>query len=330
MQVTTYGQALTREGVDWHYVENVPMDSVNEQKSLGNQARDEPINEELVERYAAMDVEGSKAPPLVIWRPGSGKWILADGNHRYQAYKRNKRKTFDAYVIDNTDQKTIDRITWSFNNIVNGLPLNREELLSRAVSWVRKYGSQIDIAAKQWGVKYPTLIQAIRTEEAKEILLSHNVKITSIPYGHYHQLDPLRSLGEDIYVAAARVVVDTGITADAIREMKRVVKKEKTAEARLKAVSEFAETEVVKERKAETKGGRVKVKPGSPREEFLSRLKKLRNYVEEYSADAVRPTGAAYKLYQEMALSVVERLVPMFQLGTFNISAALDAKKEVG
>lgn len=316
MRNPAYEQALTAQGVEWEYVEKVGLDEINVSKSLANQARlDEPLSEELVEQYGRLEKEGCQSPPLVLWRPGKGMWIVADGNHRVAAKKRAGRKHADAYVLKCSDQRVIDRLTWTFNNAVNGKRLTQEECLQHAIDYVRKYNVSQTDAAKEWGVKHNTLALKVRVAEGREILQKNDVKMTaSLTEEALMWLNPLRDAGEDVYCEAARVVGQTGMTRDDVYELARDVKKAKTSEEKLKAIQAAASSPKALERKAETKGGATRVPKNAPREAFARALKTLRNLVEDYDPAAICPSPSDWKAQREMAESVVGRLAKLFAL----------------
>lgn len=317
MRNPTYEQALDRQGVRWEYREAVPLDSIDAARSLRNQARLEaPIDEELVGAYARADKDGLALPPLVAWRPGRGRWVLIDGNQRLAAYRRNGRKEADAYAVESTDAKVIDRLTWTFNNSVNGRRLTAAEALEHAVAYARKYAVPAAEAAKEWGVHPGTLSNKVRQAELLDVLRRHDVRVTpTLADGALAALAPLQTVGEDLFVKAVGAVKDTGISAEDARDLARQVSRAATVAAKAKAIDDFAASPKVVERRAETKGGRTRTRPDAPRERFVRLVRELCNLVEDYPAEAVRPRPSDWKPTRERAADLVARLTLLFGLG---------------
>lgn len=331
MRNQTYEQALTKHGLEWEYVESVPLADIDQQKSLRNQARlDTPVSEELIDAYTEADKEGYQFPAIVLWRPGKGKWLVVDGNHRLIVKIRSNQNAIDAYVIANNDPKVIDRLTWTFNNLVNGKRLSQEEAMQHAVSFVQKYGATLADATKEWKVPYAQLATRIRVNEGKETLQKHNIKITPVLTDDIiRDLVPLKTQGEDLFCKAAEVVAKSGATRDDVDELMRDVKRAKTAGEKIERVDKFASSDKIIIRKAETKGGQLRVRKNEPREKFQRLLKEVRNLVEDYDEKAIRPVSSDYKTSREMARSVVEKLIRMFGLGSIPVDPT-EMKSEVG
>src|ERR1700724_605455 len=152
MQCRIYEQALNKQGLAWRYEEKVLLKDIDLAKGLRNQARLEcPSDESLIASYAEAKKNGDQFPPPVLWRPGQGRWIPIDGNQRLAADAKLGCGKTDAYIVDCKDEQVVDRLTWTFNNLVNGKRLSQEEALEHAVTFVRKYAMKAEVAAKAWG-----------------------------------------------------------------------------------------------------------------------------------------------------------------------------------
>lgn len=63
---------LTDNGVDWRYAPDEPMDTVDIEKSLQNQARVfEPLDLDLVKQYAEGVRHGDPFPAMVVHQPAA-------------------------------------------------------------------------------------------------------------------------------------------------------------------------------------------------------------------------------------------------------------------
>src|SRR5262249_2983206 len=161
---------------------------------------------------------------VVLWRPGKGRWIPVDGNNRLAAYVKNKRKYTDAYVIENNDLQVIDRICWMFNNHVNGKRLSQEDCLEHAISYVLQYGYAVGKAAEEWGVPKWQVQRGQQVARLKDKIRSKDIKITQqLTDDKIHALSPLERAGEDLFIAAAKVVSSTGVSQDLCNTLCREV-----------------------------------------------------------------------------------------------------------
>ena len=318
MRNPTYEQALANQGVKWEYVEKFDMAEIDYQKGLQNQARLEmPLDDDLVNAYALRMKDGDQFPPIVLWRPGKGRWIPVDGNHNLAAKRKNNWKRTDAYLLDTKDQQVADRLTWTFNNSVNGRRLTPAEAMEHALSFVRKYGLPLTEAAKEWGVNVHNLQRHVKTAEIRDILNKNNVRINPAMADHcLFALSPLQNLGEDVLVKAGKLVSNSGITSEVVKTLVDRVQAARDSTKKLKAIDDFAESEAVRIRRAVTKGGRLRQAAG-PRMQLLRHLSALQHLFEDYKErSALRPQGQAeYASTRDMAQDVVTRLVSLFGLG---------------
>ncbi len=317
MRSEMYEQALNRQGVTWEYMDKLEIDQIDTNKSLRNQARlDEPKSQDLIESYKDLQKQGYEAPPIVVWRPGRGKFIICDGNQRTHAKIELGISTTDAYYVKNIDKKTIDRLTWVFNNLVNGRRLTREECFQHALSYVREYGVPSSEAAKEWGLSARTLEDKLRVENSKDKLRERNVKITpALSDDHIRTLQPILQVGEDKFCEAAEMIATSGITLDETRDLVRDVKSKKDNEAKIKVIEEFGKSQKVIERKAETKGGTVKVRPDGPREKYRLAYKTIWRLHKDFSHKALQPHSADWKEFRQMLIEIFNREVKEYGLG---------------
>lgn len=106
------------------------LDEIDEAKSIANQAREVPIDQEMVDSYAIRMQAGDSFPAGVAIRDGK-KLILFGGNHRFRAAKEAGRSTMLLYVIETEDSMTIDLLPKRLNSI-EGKRQEKSEL-TRAV-----------------------------------------------------------------------------------------------------------------------------------------------------------------------------------------------------
>jgi hypothetical protein len=87
------------------------------------QAR-ERLDESVVAEYAAHMKDGAKFPPLIVFYDGTDNW-LADGFHRYFAYKQHAALDVDVEVREGTKD---DALLYAFGAAAQrGLPMNHQD-----------------------------------------------------------------------------------------------------------------------------------------------------------------------------------------------------------
>lgn len=82
------------------------------------------IDGNMVENYAEQMAEGAAFPPVVAFFDGKEYW-LADGFHRYHAWRKNKRPTLQARIVNGTLREAI---LYSFGaNGMHGMQMTIED-----------------------------------------------------------------------------------------------------------------------------------------------------------------------------------------------------------
>lgn len=316
MRNTNYEHILTTQGCGFTYVESIALMDIDLLKGLRNQARlEKPIDDDLVADYATAMKAGAQFPPVVLWRPGRGRWIPVDGNQRLAAIGKCEKVTTDAYLLDTTDQMIADRISWTFNNAVNGKRLTKQECLHHAMTFVRKYGVSQEQAAREWGISPSTLRFATRAANLRDKLEKIEVaNLNRLDDDRLSRISPLERLGDDVLSLGAAAVIENGLTQDQVNQMVADVGKARTHEKKIEAIVAFTKSEEAKVRCGETKGGTTKGKP-LPRAELVKRMSALWRILEEYPATALRPTREAFKPAREKATDIVAKLTEVFGLG---------------
>lgn len=197
---------LDERRVKWEFIDQLPVDQIDRIASLGNQARLDPLSEEVVDRYAADMERGDLFPPIVVRRSGK-RLILIGGNHRTAAAERTQRAALPAYVIDVEPEMAV-RLTYE-DNRRHGLPPSEEERIYQAVHLVNNGYTQT-AAADTVGVSAKKLAQAIGAARADRRAAEHRIKgWERIPKSVRWRIDQLRS--DPVFAAAAQLVCDTNM-----------------------------------------------------------------------------------------------------------------------
>lgn len=322
MKNPMYEQALIRAGIDFEYIEAVPMEEINETRGRQLQARLVPLDHDLIESYMQMIKEGSEPPPLILWKPGRGMYIPLDGNQRIAANlalpKKDRMKTMSAYVVKVEEHMVAERLCWQFNNMVNGRRLSYDECLAHAITFVRKYRQPVEATAKDWAVKAWELKAKCVEYDLRDLGNKHNVDTSRVPSSTIQILQPLMKLGEDVTLKTMKAV-SSGAGADDAKELVSDVGKAKTLDQKLEIIDRFAASAKTARAKAATKNGKVHVRQGQkPHEQLEVQLERIERILSEFSDDAMKPVGKEdVSKYRKMALLIANRLVGIYGLGSY-------------
>lgn len=139
---------LDSKKVPWDYVPDVPLDTIDLEKSQQNQARVyTKLDSGRVNTYAEAIERGDVFPAVVLNRPtAKGALIAVDANHRLAAYVKAGRETIPAYVITKAAPKAVVALTFEAN-VKHGLPTSPEERMHQAVWLISNGASEAEAAA---------------------------------------------------------------------------------------------------------------------------------------------------------------------------------------
>lgn len=155
---------LTERRIPWEFVPELALTSIDKAASLANQARLEPVVEDVVERYAADMERGDRFPPIVVFRRGRvGRVVIIGGNHRAAAAQRAGLASLAAYVVDVAGEMVL-RLTYE-DNRRHGLPPSEEERVFQAVHLV-DCGATVVEAAQCVGLSVGKVQRGIGTAKA--------------------------------------------------------------------------------------------------------------------------------------------------------------------
>ena len=322
MRQMNYEQALTKLGVKWEYADKVPVDSINATRGLQMQARLQPLDHNLIDTYAAMLVDGYEPPPLLLWKHGKSMLIPLDGNQRIaanlQVAKKHRLNHFAAYIVTTDDPMVSDRICWTWNNMVNGRRLSYEECLEHAITFVRKYGQSIQQSAKEWSVKAWELQSKITVLEMNELAGKAGFEIPpTVSNQSLVILNQTRKLGDDVATKAIKVASENGFSENDSKALIKAIQHAPTAEKKVAAIDTFAQSETIRQRKAETKGGRMRPMK-LPRLQLQSQLDNMENLFERFPDKAAfKPVGHEDKAhYRDSARICCNHMIRIYGLGS--------------
>jgi len=225
--------------VTWTYEPKLSLDDIDVTRSLANQARLEPLDEDTVDRYTADMRDGAVFPAVIAHKPSARakKLVLLGGNHRRAAATAAKKRTIAAYIVT-CEPETATLIAYT-DNRRHGLPSSRPERIRQAVHLV-EMGMTGQEAAKQMGVSASDVsnYRAIGKAERRARTLGvdrfdHLPVATKLALSKIDLDAPFR--------AASELAVTTAMTnTDAAALVKQVAKAASEADA-LATIGEAAE-----------------------------------------------------------------------------------------
>lgn len=156
---------LDDHAVGYVYDQDTPIAAFDEDKSLKNQARLNPVEEAVIERYVTAWRNGAKFPPVVAHNLGGGPLIIVDGNHRLVSAKKAGVTNIDTYIIHKADPRNITTMTFEAN-VKHGWPTSDEERERHAMKLVQS-GAKVAMAAKLMGVSANKVAHRVKRAEAE-------------------------------------------------------------------------------------------------------------------------------------------------------------------
>lgn len=121
---------LDGKGVTWVFKTGVTVEEFDQEKSLRNQARFVPVDEDRVNLYAEAMRRGDKFPP-VIAHTVRGKFVIVDGNHRLMAATK-ARKHLSVYDVTGADSQLLVQMSYE-GNTKHGWPTSETERIQQAL-----------------------------------------------------------------------------------------------------------------------------------------------------------------------------------------------------
>lgn len=212
--------------VKWRYDPALPLDQIDDKKSLANQARvDEPLVEDTVELYEGAYREGKAFPPILVRETKrAAKVVALDGNHRRTGAGRAGLTTHPALIVDCTDEAALTIMLEG--NMTNGLQLPKPQRIAQAVHLV-ELGFTGKDAAKRLGVAESEVSNARTVARAGVRAAGLDVAaFDQLPQGARLQLARIGS--DPVFAETAKLIIATGMTGQDTVELVRRVKAAKS------------------------------------------------------------------------------------------------------
>ena len=200
-------------GVAWHFDPAAGFDRIDWAASKANQARLEPLNDEVVERYTADYERGDTFPPVLVRHPrGRPLAVLIGGNHRLTAAARAGRTSHAAYVLDVDDDLEALRLAY-LDNRRHGLAPSDDERVLQAAHLIAAQGITQAEAAAVVGLSIGKLSRGMAVIKADE--RARELGVDAWPTLAKTVRWRLSSLDSDpVFEAAARLAVYSEMGAD--------------------------------------------------------------------------------------------------------------------
>ena len=221
---------LTDLEVEWTLVDPLDLARVDARASLRNQARDVPIDDETVERYAD-DMRGGDVFPPIIVREKNAGYVVLSGNHRWKATVAAKA-TIAAYVV-RCDDETALRISYE-DNRRHGRGLDLTERVRQAQHLVALGYTQA-AAARVVGITQSRLSRATLAAEFETRCIAVGAAPGALAETVKSRLMNVRA--DPVFAETVRLVADAALPADDVYRIVSAVNAARSEAAALELVA---------------------------------------------------------------------------------------------
>lgn len=247
---------LGRAGVEWEYLRDIPIAQIDGKASAMNQARwrtQDRIMRDLVDTYGIAMLDGDVFPALVAYRRENGLYVLMGGNHRLLAAKAAGIRSVDAYLVKSSDPMMVRLITTTLNNL-EGVRSSADDNIEQAKQWLKQYGRTIKEAAAWFRVKPDSLAEALRAEQAVTRLDALRIEIPEKMARS--TLSDLNGIPNDRALQeTASLMIRAGLRGDEATRLIRAVRDQRTEDAQIATVEQWANRPEAKYRAAAERVG---------------------------------------------------------------------------
>lgn len=226
---------LQRCGVQYAPPTAIPMHMIDEKRSRNNQARQDPLVTESVERFAAAYRSGRPFPPIVVYAVGN-RLVIIDGNNRHEAAKRAKREWIYGIIISATTTSEMIQLLTVEANASHGVTPPLAWRIQQAFHLV-DLGHGDERSAEAAGVTLAQLRAARAAREAEQ--RAKQLRIAGFSELNSTTKQVLNALkNEPVFHAAAIMTVDKRLTGEQVRDIVRKIKTGRSESEQLSILSE--------------------------------------------------------------------------------------------
>lgn len=256
-------QVLNRQGVRWTYEPAVAWERVDEASARKNPARvgPQPVSHEAVERYALAYKAGDEFPAIVLAVRAEGGYFLLDGAHRRLACQAANLPFHDAYIIHENDVGLLRVLQGEFN-LVNGLPMPKEQAVAYAKVLVRQFGVAVEEAATRLKIRQASLADALRADEVRLQAGKLGLAQLSPTTGNEAVITLGRLPSDALFKAAWTLAREAGLGAPEARELVKTTLRERSEADQLAAIAAYRERPAIQRSIARARQGYAKPRAG--------------------------------------------------------------------
>lgn len=307
------------QGREVHYAPPtaIPLDLIDERRSRKNQARQEAIVTESVERFSAAMRGGDVFPPIVVFAEG-GKLIIIDGNNRQAAAKKAGRDTIDGIIIAADTPGELIQLLTVEANARHGVTPDPAWRLHQAV-YLTSIGHNADTAAAVCGVS-PSAIsnyKAIQQAERRADALRIN-GFTALPVSH--RLGLARIKDDPVFYQAAKLVISTGMTQSEVGALLRHFRALASEGARIDYIGSLAKEREV-EAAVRKATGKAAARVSSPKTGLVTGIGMLLK---------VDPAALIRQIVTSNDRDLITARVKQLEDKLLEIQVAMDSLKDLG
>lgn len=197
---------LNGHKLTWVHEPALELARIDQAASLANQARLEPLNGEVVDRYAEAIKAGDVLPDVIVWRRprrAGEQLVTLGGNHRTHAHEKAGSKTLGAYLVECTE--AVATVLMYEDNRRHGLPPSQAERVQQARHLVATTKMTVKRAAAIVGVGQGSLQVAIQTGDVERRARALSVNLGALAPSTRFRLAAVRD--DRTFVALADLAV---------------------------------------------------------------------------------------------------------------------------
>jgi hypothetical protein len=238
--------ALDNLGIRYVFNDEFPLIELDDEASrqAWNQARlGDPVDEQHVEDMVAEIERGVKFPPIIFYRDDRDRCVTLSGNHRRRAYEETNHETIPAYEatglagLRKEDERVL-RLIYEANH-GHGKQVASDDRVHQALALIAN-GYNVRAAAGAVGIPEHRVRDEYDSQRATTRLEQElGVDTTPIPISAQRRLVNIKN--DKVVKAAAAVVPLMTKKTQEVNELVKAVNEERTEDAQLAVVEEFAE-----------------------------------------------------------------------------------------
>jgi hypothetical protein len=238
--------ALEKLGIRYVLHDDFALRDLDDEASrqAWNQARlGDPVDELHVEEMVAELERGVEFPPIIFYRDERERCVTLSGNHRRRAYEQTSRETIRAYEatglggLRKEDERVL-RLIYEANH-GHGKQVALDDRVQQALALIAN-GYNVRAAAAAVGIPEHRVRDEYDSARATT-RLEHELGVdtTEIPISARRRLVNIKN--DTVVKAAAEVVPLMTKKTQEVNELVKAVNEERTEDAQLAVVEEFAE-----------------------------------------------------------------------------------------